>query len=35
MKMIDVLNKMSNGEIKRGTVLSVYDNNNELAEEYK
>ena len=35
MKMIDVLNKMSNGEIKRGTVLSVYDNNNEIVEEYK
>lgn len=35
MKMIDVLNKISNGEIKRGAVLSVYDNNNELVEEYK
>lgn len=35
MKMIDVLNKMYNGEIKRGTVLSVYDNNNEIVEEYK
>ena len=35
MKMIDVLNKISNGEIKRGTVLSIYDNNNELVEEYK
>lgn len=35
MKMIDVLNKMVNGEIKRGTVLSVYDNNNEMVEEYR
>ena len=35
MKMIDVLNKMYNGEIKRGTVLSIYDNNNEIVEEYK
>lgn len=35
MKMIDVLNKMANDEIKRGTVLSVYDNNNEIIGEYR
>ena len=35
MKMIDVLNKMVNGEIKRGAVLSVFDNNNEIVEEYR
>ena len=35
MKMIDVLNKLAKGEIKRGTVLSVYDNNHEIVEEYK
>ena len=33
--MIDVLNKLAKGEIKRGTVLSVYDNNHEIVEEYK
>lgn len=35
MKMVDVLNKMANDEIKRGTVLSVYDNNNEIIGEYR
>lgn len=35
MKVIDVLIKMSNGEIKHRTVLSIYDNNNEVVKEYK